>query len=612
MKHQHIIPKAQDNIKDRLLIFLDTESKSVRKEDNKEFHQFWFCGYEIVKFYKDGSNKVMESGILNSIQEVWELMVSPNSDYWLYAHNWNFDLGIINIDAFVDEYDAKPSLLIVEFAKTMIDLEVNGITIHIRDTMNYFPRSVKQLGEFLGLSKMDFPSTDDPEEKWHTYCLRDVSIIRTFIINFFKFVIENEFGAIGETVASQAFIAFRNRFMTQDILCHDRKRIIEIERKAYHGGRVEAFYVGKIESKIYKLDINSMYPYVMKDNLYPCLLVSDKRNESLENALEKINRGFLIVADCTINLHENFLGLYVKDKFLFPIGTNIRTSMTTPELLYLIQHGGELIEIHQIAYYSSAHIFDDYVSFFYHKRLENRDNKTASELYKLMLNSLYGKFGQRNGEWETVDYDYPFDENYITITGKDGQTSYRRLLGIVQKRNETVENSDHAVVSIAAHVTAYARIFLHKLIKKAGERNVYYVDTDCLFVNEDGYRNLKDDCNPSELGKLKLEGVYDEGVVFGCKDYMLFGYHERITDDGKVEKIIEKVQKTKGVRSNAEKIADNQYQQLKFNKWSSLSVRGTKGEIIIETIQKTLKRNYDKGRVGDDGYVHPFVFDFPY
>jgi hypothetical protein len=42
------------------------------------------------------------------------------------------------------------------------------------------------------------------------------------------------------------------------------------ERFAYYGGQTTCFRVGKYTGEFYVVDCNSLYPYVMRENTFPC------------------------------------------------------------------------------------------------------------------------------------------------------------------------------------------------------------------------------------------------------------------------------------------------------------------------------------------------------
>ncbi|GAI80077.1 unnamed protein product, partial [marine sediment metagenome] len=51
---------------------------------------------------------------------------------------------------------------------------------------------------------------------------------------------------------------------------HNNKQAIDLERESYKGGRVECFYLGDLTNEnYYMLDVNSLYPFVMRNNVYP-------------------------------------------------------------------------------------------------------------------------------------------------------------------------------------------------------------------------------------------------------------------------------------------------------------------------------------------------------
>jgi hypothetical protein len=124
-----------------------------------------------------------------------------------------------------------------------------------------------------------------------------------------------------------------------------------------------------------------------------------------------------------------------------------------------------------------------------------------------MLNSLYGKFGQKlNGEvieQNTGQGDYPvFD-------------SYNDLLLVDKERKIKFKG-----VYIAAYITSLARMEHLKLMEKIGFENIYYCDTDSIICDKKIKTN-------NEIGGLKLVAKIKEGVFLLPKVY---GY---IDKDGK-------------------------------------------------------------------------------
>ena len=208
---------------------------------------------------------------------------------------------------------------------------------------------------------------------------------------------------------------------------------------------------------------------------------------------------------------------------------------------------------------------------------------------RIFMNSLYGKFGQRNeyfrkiGElpehhWESIRY-YDADSK---------EWHYYRIIGNRIEEKAGYVESENSFVAIASFVTAYARCYLWELIEKAGEENVLYMDTDSLFVTEEGYNNLEDYLDNKELGKLKLEGVTENLEIWGAKNYR-FG-----------EEI-----KRKGIRKDAKEIKPNMFEQIQFIKLRSNMLKYHLDGAGMRKVTKQLKGVYDKGVILPNGRVKP-------
>jgi hypothetical protein len=125
---------------------------------------------------------------------------------------------------------------------------------------------------------------------------------------------------------------------------------------------------------------------------------------------------------------------------------------------------------------------------------------------------------------------------------------------------------------------------------KAGYGNVLYCDTDSLFVTERGYDNLREYIGERELGKLEVRGVGEEMTVFAPKHYIFRG-----------------VAKIKGVPGKAIRIDDTTYRLERWLRGRSLLRRGITDRVLVEETEKKLRLVYDKGVVGDDGWVKPLL-----
>jgi hypothetical protein len=173
------------------------------------------------------------------------------------------------------------------------------------------------------------------------------------------------------------------------------------------------------------------------------------------------------------------------DEILFPYG-GLYGHWTYPEMRQLLKDGGDIIRVKEcIEFAETENPFDRYVDFCYGERLKAKE-PIQKEFWKLMLNSLYGKFGS-HGQIETI-----FDDESSLV---GGEAKYSNVIW-------------------SAYVTAYARLRLLEYLRCTSK--CYYTDTDSLFTPD----VLE---TSTELGKLKQEGTYSQAWFKGNKIYLLDG-----------------------------------------------------------------------------------------
>lgn len=382
----------------------------------------------------------------------------------------------------------------------------------------FWTAALAKIAPLFGLEKLVSigHKAEDPE-KLKEYCRQDVLIVERAMEWLQEFIKDNDLGSMGITLPSIAMKAFRHRFMSYPPIIHNYAPAMLLERAAYYGGRTEAFYIGKVPVKLYKLDVNSMYPAVMLSETHPVELKKVFTEVTLDQLVELMDRYF-VVADVTIRVEKPCVPLK-SGKLLFPVG-EFNTVLTSYELENL--DPSNVVSIRGVACYWRAPLFHDFVDFFYSERKKaiEKGETAREQMLKLIMNALYGKFGQRSTEWIRVG-DAPEGEMKAEdLLLPDGHLIKLRTFGGSTWLNDgALMESFESFPAIAASVTSAARALLWRYMTKAGLENVYYCDTDSLFVNAEGLARLKDDIHQTELGKLKLLGESDNVVINGAKDY---------------------------------------------------------------------------------------------
>jgi hypothetical protein len=576
----------------RKFIIFDTETIEEKLGDNLYTHKL-FLGVAVYYERRKKSKDTEEWFVFRTSKEFWDFVESKcykKTVLNLVSHNIAFDFRVV--EGF-RETKERGWILERFLSNNWVNIwrfKKGDKKLVVFDNMNYFSVPLSELGESIGIKKLEMPKTYDNIDEWIEYCKRDVEIVLASLKNLLKTIEENDLGYFGYTIASQSLIAFRKRFLKSKIAIKRNKFISDFERKAYYGGRVECFKLGHFDNDVYyHLDINSLYPYVMKTFEMPSglLRIYDEIDVSF---LEKLLEKYLVIAKVKIKTNNNFYPYRKENKLLFPIG-EFWTFLATPEIRLALERK-EIIKVDTVFVYRKEKLFEDFVNFFYSKRLEekNKGNNIGSTFYKLILNSLSGKFGQRNDNWVFVGFDNNEKEGAFYVYDIDSYERYlfRCINGKIEKSEGKIEGR-YAFPAISAHITSYGRVKLLELMLKAGLENVLYVDTDSLFVNSKGFENLKDELDDREIGKLRLIKKANNVVIYGLKDY-------QFADEIKI----------KGIRKNAIQIGDRIFKQIEFFGIRRAIRDGNLNGVIMKEVIKVLKRDYHKGIVLPNGQVLPF------
>lgn len=681
MRLPHPLTATKRNVVPRRMIFLDSEARTdveiseseidralEGQKVTKEHDPYLICanfferkkGDKYVHRYRD----YHEGNFLASFWEDVDRYARSNGRTYLFAHNAKYDIQVtagvhhlVRLGYRVVGFNAdNPFILrlVKEVTHSKAGVEYTRIdedtgleypaprrkTLIILSSTNFYAQSLKSLGDIFKLPKLDFEhgreidmSNPQDREDAITYCRRDVEILTKAIVSFLEFIAREDLGPFGMTVAGQAFTAFRHRFIREgQIMIHSNPMALEVERRAYAGGRNECFRLGRIPDEITVCDINSMYPYVMKEKLYPTKLVTHWRTATIEQVIGAIQDDYLIVCDARVTTDEPIYHVK-KDRLIFPVG-DFWTALTTPELLEGFSRG-IITEVKNVCLYEPGNIFEAYVSFFYQSRLEAKAAGDAvhDHLFKIFLNSLYGKFGQKNANWDLVDEADPEEIGmYHVYNHSTGEHDWYKVFGggvFLKNNDEDDMEAFNSFPAIAAHVTGYARMLIWEVMEAAGRENVYYTDTDSVFVNDTGYRNLerRGYIDPKRLGALKKEKV---GRLWlnGCKDYLFLEKLSRLRVKKEYAKgggrtypkrvrpathFWKKEIKIKGVPKNAVPLqSEDGVQRYAVTQWGGFSDRFRSGDFEKfwnKVIIKELKREYTKANV-DGVNVTPFRLDY--
>jgi len=377
------------------------------------------------------------------------------------------------------------------------------------DTMNYARLSVDNLGKILSLPKLikpDFlgnkPSNEVQVAELVDYNVRDAEISKK-IIDFLYKTFHNLGATPKLTIASTAMSLYKNRFIKDSVYYTNREECLLEQFKAYYGGRCEAFTRGRIENFNY-YDINSLYPSVMVNCFPDPNSVRVRRSASLEYIYEY--EGISNIDIYCPEMEYPLLPYRNENKVYFPTGI-FSGWYTHIELRKALELGYKVLKIRRTYWYKkSCSPFKDYVESLYELRNKFKSENNKMELVvKLLLNSLYGKFGQK---FVNKDAWIHSSATKAELSKYDKIERYGDYFRTVINKTKP---SAFCIPIWACYVTSMARLKLYEYITRC---DPVYCDTDSIITK-------KELITSNKLGGMKLEMKIKHGLIVKPKFYSI-------------------------------------------------------------------------------------------
>jgi hypothetical protein len=414
------------------------------------------------------------------------------------------------------------------------------LTIRLCDSMYLLRSGLNKLAKtFVGRGKTEadiedvWDAWDNDRPRFNSYLESDCGLLLEVLERALDLIREKIVGIkrLGLTIGSTAMDIYRtiwngrkNSIFTN--LPNDKddpdNNVEAFCRKGYHGGRVEVFRHGYFPD-VEVWDINSLYPYAMNAVKVPTTArgnwttrIYDTLPGCYEVTYVQRRRDIPpVLLNCKGNGEYSGTGYYYSPEL---------------HLLRRVDPSAIITVVRGFAFADADYIFREFVDRLYTLRQEYGGDSAIGLLSKFLLNSLYGKFGQRSERSKLVVFDsrstallaeLELADEIATAIKNGTEIPTRKLeplkrgedLYYLESETKVVE---HAHVGIAGVITSQARVELYNRILIAGGRNVAYSDTDSIHVI------ARKGCfkESTELGGLKREHV-GEAVYVGKKLYSL-------------------------------------------------------------------------------------------
>lgn len=462
-----------------------------------------------------------------NIQSFFEKLNNISGEFVVYFHNLSFDGEFIDwfllengyVYADRDNMKEKTFNSIIDESGSIYMIKVmisNSCVVTFKCSYKLFPKSIEDIGEMVGVKKLnethnyeeikDYKSLDEVPQEELMYINNDVTIMCRLITYL---------DSIGINAITMSSSAYKNWRMDKYFLCKkqfikdENEEINDIIRKSYRGGitKVNEKYKEKDFYDVISFDVNSLYPSVMYDNPMP--IGMGKIYNSIKECVNDKRYLYLVVV-CVQYAK-------VKDGFHSFIGENAGFSYSRKYeykdelnnvVLYLWKNEFNLFKriysfkgvISKVIGYKVAfNVFKDYIDRWIGVKM-NAKTPAERQLAKLMLNSLYGKFGMNDNRVTKIP-------NGIT---SDGRISYDYV--------DTI--SVYYDKKVASYITSCARVKYATMMNLCGD-DFIYGDTDSLYIRGHEIPPYFDGCvDDKKLGYWKYEGHYTHFRALKAKCYL--------------------------------------------------------------------------------------------
>lgn len=407
------------------------------------------------------------------------------------------------------------------------------------------------------------------------YCEKDCISLFEVLVNFGNKI--NEMFKVNidkcPTISSLAFRIFRTSFLPKSVRIPIlTNKVYQDIHNAHYGGHVDMYIPANQPGELlYQYDVNSLYPSEMKAQKYPNTIIAyfkgDITNLSEYAKLYSENLGFFKVrVKAPKNILHPLLPIRLESTTVYPVGE--WTGWYYSEELKNAKNFGYQFQILEGYLFKATDTFSNYIETVFRMKEESASGTPNYVISKLLLNSLYGRFGmQPDKPLHLLELESKQDETVNRIGLHNIISTLKIGDKILYYYFPKIMRNFNINIALAGAITANSRIRMSEF-KNNPEFKLFYSDTDCIFINKKLNSNLVDS---KKLGLLKLENVISDFTALGPKAY---GF---ITVGGK------EIIKTKGFNKDISYLElnslldQNNIKKLKLNqdKWFTNFEEGT-------------------------------------
>lgn len=492
----------------------------------------------------------------------------------VYFHNLEYDISVIFYNYHKEFLGKKVikikykgwSIKLVLSNTTFCILKKNKKRILLLDSNKFINTSLEKFGEMINskykkLNRPSFlgeraPKNEKEKKFFEEYAIQDVlvqyEIAKWIIEKHKKYNIRISFSN-----ANFSERIFRHYFVKEYMnIALPKKEWVEKSILSYHGGK-NGYYLDKDNvyfiKDVVEIDIVSAYPYAMMN----IPNIGGGKYIEVDTIVEEYEGVYIVDGVC---LNDKYPILFSHDFKIIPYGEKINNlCITSYELKEAIKNNEiEVKKVKGLVYkpFNIENPLHNFVKEFFEKK-KTANNVDEKMLFKIILNSLYGKFIQA-----------------IEIEDKKRDYTIETEKGTVRKVEKVYQAGQCFHPFFASLITGFIRVYLHKIEHLT---QCFHSSTDSVICKKEQVKNVKHLLG-SDLGCLEVKtsgNVYlfrnklyvfvdDKGKILKYALHGFLGTPEMLLQLLKEKQNVYKVKKMIKVRE-AERLKNKQLIKLAIN-----------------------------------------------
>lgn len=582
---------------------MDFETSNVEKIEEYRIVIITYALLSIKRKFVEkfnGKSQVWEKGkdlFKDSLKHIINIVKRYNSkskkiDIWFnnssrydgeFIMDWLVESGFVQS---FDKYIFNNQFKMVagnDIGYLQFEIKMDNYVFVIRDLLRFTTLSIDKLGKIVGVSKKtdigrkyyesNFTKLNQNEiDEYVDYAITDIKVMWEGFQLFNKFI---DLNTNKMTIPSYALDYWKKIEI-------DKKKYLKIDSVdynmfSYFGGYSNVNYRIKnklVEGNIKCYDINSAYPYAMIQKLpvgKPLTLeeVSEKKGDVAILYYIRFKKGRL--RDDLVPIIRNYM---MSNDFFMKVGNYFRYAVWDIELEWFEKYyEGLEYDVEEVFYFEMDYVFNKYINHWYSIKEESSRILTDIEknkvkypfdksyyemqkyVSKLMMNSLYGKFGQKpafpyfllsDGDYEkNAIFDIKIKKNkefgwfnqkvrVESVKSKDFPNNFSlyEICNLTESLEKKIPDKCNNVY-IASYITSFVRCILFKVIYSLKERFLYS-DTDSIYCLGKIDKEYLDEF---KLGSWKEERSDRFFKCLGSKCYIT-SKNKIISENKKISKIV--------------------------------------------------------------------------